>query len=135
MTHKILIIDDDPDIALASRLILESAGYQVIEARSSEEGLAAVKAENPSLIVLDVMMESATAGFQTALKLRSPEADSEYKAYSKIPIIMLTAVHETMPYRFAPDENYLPVDVFLDKPVDSVKLLPAVAKLIASPNA
>ncbi len=135
MAYKILIIDDDPDIALASRLILESAGYQVVEARSSVEGLAAVKSEKPNLIILDVMMESATAGFQTALALRSPEEDSEYKDYRTIPIVMLTAVHETMPYRFAPDENYLPVDVFLDKPVDAGKLLPAVEKLLTEQHA
>ncbi len=135
MAYKILIIDDDPDIALAARLILESAGYQVVEARSSAEGLEAVKREKPNLIILDVMMETATAGFQTALVLRSPEENSEYKDYKTIPIIMLTAVHETMPYRFAPDENYLPVDVFLDKPVDAVKLLPAVEKLLTQQHA
>ncbi|MFN8531348.1 MAG: response regulator [Anaerolineae bacterium] len=128
---KILIIDDDPDIALAARLILEKAGYAVVEARSGAEGLKSVKAENPSLILLDVMMESATAGFQTALALRSPDPKSEYTAYSKIPIIMLTAVHETMPYRFSPDNSYLPVDAFLDKPVDAATLLPAVTKLLA----
>ncbi len=128
--HKILIIDDDPDIALAARLILETADYGVIEARSSTEGLAKVKAERPDLIILDVMMESATAGFQTALALRSPDPNSEYKDYAQIPIIMLTAVHETMPYRFSPDENYLPVDAFLDKPVEASRLLPAVERLL-----
>ncbi len=131
MTYRILIIDDDPDIALAARLILENAGYSVVEARSSAQGLEAVKTEKPDLILLDVMMESATAGFQTALALRSLAADSQYADYRSIPIIMLTAVHETMPYRFSPDETYLPVDVFLDKPVDASTLLPAVEKLLA----
>ncbi|MBE2267630.1 MAG: response regulator [Anaerolinea sp.] len=130
MTQKVLIIDDDPDISLASRLILESAGYAVSEARTSTAGLAAVKAETPDLIILDVMMESATAGFQAALALRNPDPASEYAAYRGIPIIMLTAVHETLPYRVAPDEGYLPVDVFLDKPVDAAKLLPAVQGLL-----
>lgn len=131
MPDKILIVDDDPDISLAARLILEKAGYAVVEARSGADGLKMVKAENPALIVLDVMMESATAGFQTALALRSPDPKSEYAAFRKIPIIMLTAVHETMPYKFRPDDDYLPVDVFLEKPVDAVTLLPAVAKLLA----
>ncbi|GAB4574366.1 MAG: hypothetical protein Kow0077_20550 [Anaerolineae bacterium] len=129
-TGKILVIDDDPDIALATRLVLEKAGYQVIEARSSAEGLEKVKSEQPDLIVLDVMMESTTAGFQTALTLRSPDPKSEYRAYQHIPIIMLTSIHSTTPVRFGPEEDYLPVDVFIDKPIDPDELLHRVNELL-----
>lgn len=128
---KILIVDDDPDIALAARLCLEQAGYEVIEARTSKEGLAKVKADQPNLIILDVMMESTTAGFQTALALRSRDPKSEYAAYSKIPIIMLTSIHQTTPLRFGPEEDYLPVDVFIDKPVDPEVLVKKVETLLA----
>jgi len=51
---KILIIDDDPDMVLAARLCLESAGHQVIEAGGGEAGLNAVRSANPDLIILDV---------------------------------------------------------------------------------
>ncbi len=128
---KILVIDDDPDIALATRLVLEKADYVVIEARSSADGLAKVKSENPDLIVLDVMMESTTAGFQTALTLRSRDPKSEYKDYSTIPIIMLTSIHSTTPVRFGPEEDYLPVDVFIDKPIDPEALVSKVDELLA----
>lgn len=127
---KILIIDDDPDIALATRLCLEDADYEVVEARNSEEGLDKVKSENPDLIVLDVMMETATEGFQTALALRSPAPDSEYSAYSNIPIIMFTSIHSTTPVRFAPDQDYLPVDEFVDKPIDPKTFIVKVEKLL-----
>lgn len=128
---KVLIIDDDPDIALATRLCLEGVGYEVVEARSSEEGLQQVKATNPDLIVLDVMMETTTAGFQTALKLRSTSPDSEYAAYRATPIIMLTSIHSTTPMRFGPDEDYLPVDEFVDKPIDPDAFIQKVNQLIA----
>ena len=128
---KILIIDDDPDIAMATRMALESADYDVVEARSSKEGLERVVTEKPDLIVLDVMMDTATAGFQTALALRNKEADSAYKAYADIPIIMLTAVHETTTVRFGPDKDYLPVDAFIDKPIDPVPFLKKVKELLA----
>lgn len=131
---KILIIDDDPDIALATRLCLEGADYEVVEARSSEQGLAQVKAVKPDLIVLDVMMETTTAGFQTALKLRSPDSDSEYADYRNIPIIMLTAIHSTTPMKFAPDGDYLPVDAFVDKPIDPERFIQQVEKLLAPPE-
>ena len=124
----ILIVDDDPDQRLTLRLPLEANGYAVHEAASYTEGLAAVKKINPDLVILDVMMESTTAGFQFALSIHSPEADSEYKEYKNLPIIMLTAIHSTTPLRFAPDEYYLPVQIFLEKPVEPEVLLATVHK-------
>lgn len=128
---KILIIDDDPDMVLASRLTLEGAGHEVIEAHNGMEGLAAIKAEKPDLIVLDVMMDTPTEGFQLSLKLRSPAPDSEYAAYRDIPIIMLTSIHTTAPIRVSPDGDYLPVDAFMDKPIDPEKLTGKVRELLA----
>jgi CheY-like chemotaxis protein len=127
---KILIIDDDPDIVLSVRMCLEDAGHEVIDAPSGAEGLARVKGDEPDLIILDVMMESATEGFQTALKLRSPDPTSEYAAYSHIPILMLTAIHSTTPLRFGPDQDYLPVDAFVDKPIDPANLVKKVELLL-----
>lgn len=127
---KILIVDDDPDIALATRMALENAGYEVEEARSQKEGLAAVKATNPDLIVLDVMMDTATAGFQTALELRSKDPESAYKDYRHIPIIMLTSIHSTTNVRFGPDEAYLPVEAFIDKPIEPESFVKTVAELL-----
>ncbi|MBF8282748.1 MAG: hypothetical protein A2W37_10110 [Chloroflexi bacterium RBG_16_63_12] len=127
---KILIIDDDPDIVLAVRLCLQGAGHEVFDARNSAEGLRKLEAIKPDLIILDVMMDSTTEGFQTALKLRSPDSDSPLAAYRRIPIVMLTALHSTTDLRFAPDEDYLPVDVFIDKPIDPDRLIKAVNGLL-----
>jgi CheY-like chemotaxis protein len=124
--EKILIVDDDDDVVLAMRLPLEANGYQVFRAGSSQEGLEKVKEVNPDLILLDVMMDSTTAGFQMSLVLRSPDAESEYAAYRDIPIIMITAIHTTTPLRFAPDQDYLPVDAFIEKPIEPAALLDKV---------
>jgi CheY-like chemotaxis protein len=120
---KILVIDDDPDTVTAVRLSLESAGHQVRDARSGEQGIEAIKAERPDLIILDVMMETQTAGFQVALKLHSPDPTSEFIEYRDIPILMLTAIHSTTPLRFEPDVDYLPVQLFVDKPIDPDDLI------------
>jgi CheY-like chemotaxis protein len=128
---KILIIDDDPDMVLAARLCLEGAGFQVIDANSGPAGLEKIKTERPDLIILDVMMDTTTEGFQLALKLRSRDPNSEYAAYTSIPIIMLTAIHTTSPVRFGPDEDYLPVDAFIDKPIDPDALVEQVRALLA----
>ncbi len=127
---KILVIDDDADMLLAIRLCLESRGYQVVEAHCGTEGLQMVKTSKPDLIIMDVMMGTPTEGFQTALKLRSPDPKSEYADCAKIPIVMLTAIHTTTPVRFAPDQEYLPVDTFIDKPLVPEVLLAKVDKLL-----
>jgi CheY-like chemotaxis protein len=127
---KILMIDDDPDILTAIRIPLEANGHEFHAAMSGNEGLEKIKETNPDLIILDVMMETATEGFQLSLKLRDRSPDSEYAAFSDIPILMLTAIHTTTPLRFTPDEDYLPVDAFLDKSADPDELLAKVDDLL-----
>ncbi len=127
---KILIVDDDPDMVMALRMPLEANGYEVAVAASGEEGLRKVQEIGPDLMILDVMMETTTSGFQVSLQLRNPAPDSEYSAYRNMPILMLTAIHTTTSLRFGPDEAYLPVDDFVDKPVDPDVLLDKVRALL-----
>jgi DNA-binding response OmpR family regulator len=127
---KILIIEDDPDMVMALRMPLEANGYEVFHASSGQQGLDQVSEIEPDLIILDVMMETTTAGFQVSLELRSPDPGSKYAAFRNVPILILTAIHTTTSLRFGPDEAYLPVDDFLDKPVDPDVLLEKVRALI-----
>ena len=132
---KILIIDDDPDIVTAVRMTLESVGHNVIDAPSGKEGLVTLKTEKPDLIILDVMMETHTEGFQLALKLRSPDPTSEYTEFKDIPILMLTAIHSATPLRFEPDVDYLPVELFVDKPIDPDDLIGKVEWILSRETA
>ncbi len=127
---KILVIEDDVDMVTAIRMPLEANGYEVLAAATGEDGLQKVKEIEPDLIILDVMMETTTAGFQVSLKLRDPDEHSEYAAYRHVPILMLTAIHTTTSLRFGPDEAYLPVDDFVDKPIDPDVLLAKVGALV-----
>ena len=128
---RILVIDDDPDIVTAVTLALTSAGHQVVAANSGKEGLEKIQTEKPELIILDVMMETHTEGFQLALKLHSPDPASELKQFKNIPILMLTAIHSTTPLHYEPDIDYLPVDLFVDKPIDPDDLIGKVSWIIA----
>ena len=129
--EKILVVDDDPDLVEVIRLTLETNGYQVFSAASGSEGLERVKEIEPDVIILDVMMDYTTEGFQISLQLRSPDPSSEYAPYSKIPILMLTALHSTTSLRFGPDEDYLPVDDFVEKPIEPGALIQKVETLLA----
>ncbi len=124
------MIDDDPDIVMATRIPLEANGYDFHAAHTSNEGLEKIKTVKPDLIILDVMMETATEGFQLSLKLRDSSPGAEYAEYRHIPILMLTAVHTTTPLRFEPDKDYLPVEAFLDKSTEPEDLLAKVEELL-----
>jgi CheY-like chemotaxis protein len=129
---KILVIDDDPDVVMAIRMCLEDADHTVIDAPGGKEGLELLKADRPDLIILDVMMETQTEGFQLALKLHSPDPTSEFAEFSDIPILMLTAIHSTTPLRFEPDIDYLPVELFVDKPIDPEDLVRKVDWILSA---
>ena len=127
---KILIIDDDPDIVLSVQMALEAVNHEVISAPNGKEGVEMIKSEKPDLIILDVMMDTKTEGFQLALKLHNPDPSSDYFKFKDIPILMLTAIHSTTPLRFEPDIDYLPVELFVDKPIDPDDLVNKVDWLL-----
>ncbi|NOX89765.1 MAG: response regulator [Calditrichaeota bacterium] len=122
MPKKILIIDDDIDLVEAMRLTLESAGFEVIDAQDGLKGLEKAKAESPDLIILDVMMGTQDEGFHVAYQIRQ---DDQLK---DTPIIMLTAVGQETGFSFDKDkdEDFLPVEEFIEKPVDPHKLIEIV---------
>jgi CheY-like chemotaxis protein len=128
---RVLMIDDDSDIIQAARIPLEAAGHEFHSAPSGAEGLRLARTVVPDLIILDVMMETYTAGFHVSLNLRDPSPDSPYAACRHTPILMLTAIHTTTPLRFAPDQDYLPVDAFLEKSAGPEALVAMVDELLA----
>lgn len=87
--HHIVCIEDEEDIQEIIAFNLERAGYQVSLAADGVQGLALVKASQPDLILLDVMLPRLN-GMQVCQKLRADEATQD------IPIIMLSARSEEM---------------------------------------
>jgi CheY-like chemotaxis protein len=131
MPKKILIVDDDKDLVASLEQVLLANGYGVVSAASGAEGLKALEAEKPDLVILDVMMETDTAGFEVADRIRSRRATSKYLPFKDIPIIILTAINQVTNSRFSMDQgdSFLPnVNDLLTKPVDIDELLDKVAK-------
>jgi DNA-binding response OmpR family regulator len=123
---KTLITGDDPDFRYAVQMVLEAAGFQVEMAASGEEGVSKVPGTQPDLVILDVIVVKDLEGFEVARTLR------EEHNLMELPILMLTAVHSVkrVPYRFAPDEEYLPVDVFMDKPIEPETLVETIKEML-----
>ncbi len=124
MSKKIMIIDDDIDLVEAMRITLESGGYDVIDAQEGSKGFEILKAERPDLLILDVMMGTQDEGFQLAYQIRGDNSTSD------IPIIMVTAVGAQTGFKFDPDrdEDFLPVDEYIEKPVNPIDLLDKVKR-------
>ena len=134
--EKILLVDDDRDLVEVLRKVLEGAGYALDAAHDVAAGLAAAEAFRPDLILLDVMMPSSTEGFQFIHQLR--QRTDPY--FQRVPVVMLTAIAERTGLRFYPESeggNYpagqpVPVQDFVDKPVDPAHLLDKVQRALTT---
>jgi CheY-like chemotaxis protein len=123
----ILIVDDDSDFVSAVKAILESENYAVVTAANRAEGMEKIRAERPNLAILDVMMGTWQEGFEMARDLKN---DPKLK---NIPILMMTGVKDKTGIDFkstAGDPVWLPVDGFIDKPVEREQLLNKIEELI-----
>ncbi len=119
----ILVIDDDELFVETVTAVLES-DYTVRRASNGKEALKSVEERRPDLIILDVMMDYMSEGFDVAHALRTnPETAS-------IPIIMLTGVDQVYDYRVEVDESWIPWDRYFEKPIAPDRLLAEVRALI-----
>jgi CheY-like chemotaxis protein len=116
-TKKTLIVDDDADLVLATRLVLESAGYAVAEAANGELGLATMRADKPDLVLMDVMMANPLDGYHTTQQIAD---DPEL---SRIPILMVSAIGATEYAASFPTNQHLSIREFISKPIEPETLL------------
>lgn len=125
MAH-ILLVDDDQDLIDINKTMLAQRGHTVSVAYSAAEAREAVQADPPDAAVLDVMMEDMTAGFELARRIHAQ--------WPELPMIMLTGIRKEMRlgFRFEPDETWLPVTRFMEKPVNPRILADEVEKLLAA---
>jgi len=81
----VLVIDDEPDLLELCRIGLEGSGHKVTTAETAEEGLLAVKTEEPDVVVLDFMMPM-TDGLTVLERLRR-----DVNPQGNVPVVMLSA--------------------------------------------
>ena len=126
---KVYIIDDDRDIVDSMSIVLKKNDYEVKAQYDDEKVEENVKAFRPDVIILDVMFpEDSSAGFDIARKLKG---NAELQS---IPILMLSAINERGIYvgRFSNkdiDSAFMPVNMFLEKPIKPVMLVERVKAL------
>jgi len=84
MTKKVLVADDEPNIVAAVEFLLQRSGYEVHVARNGDEALRLVEAQQPDLVLLDVMMP-LRSGYEVCMRMR------ERPEWRHIKIVMLSA--------------------------------------------
>ena len=124
--RNVLVIDDDASFVTAITPVLQSKGYKVEAAHNKEEAMEKIDGLKPDLILLDIMMEKLTDGFDICYKLKH---DPEMK---KIPVLAVSAVTKETGFKFSPatDGEYFEADDFVEKPVKPADLLERIEKLL-----
>lgn len=84
MSSTVLVVDDEPDIRLTARFMLEAAGHDVIEAATGAEALVRLETERPDLVLLDIRLPD-TEGWDIMRNLRSS------RELSSVPVLIMSA--------------------------------------------
>jgi len=125
---SIKIIDDDVELAENLSLILEKQGYTVSTLDRTEGAVEDLVQNKPDLLILDIMFpENVSAGFDLARKIR------QAREIKDLPVILLTEVNQKFPTDFSSadiDPDWMPVQDFVEKPVDIESLLKKVRNLL-----
>lgn len=120
MNNKILVVDDEADVRLLCKVNLEFEGYEVIDAADGDEALQMIDAEQPDLMLLDVMMPGLD-GWEVLARIRSNRETSD------LPVVMLTALTR------APDQLKgwsLGISEYVTKPFNPIALSRTVKNAI-----
>ena len=122
---KVLVIDDDEDIATTTSMMLKAGGHTVETELDEHKAVAHVQTMKPDAIVLDVMFPgNPDAGFELsrAIRVASPT----------LPIIMVTSVNKYSSVQFSDKDihgSWLPIDRFVEKPIKKEVLLSLIKEL------
>ena len=121
MSKQVLIVDDEPNIVISLEFLMKREGFAVAVARDGEEGLAAIRAGRPDLVVLDVMMPKRN-GYEVLAAVRADPA------LAGVRILMLTAKG-----RPAEREKGLELgaDAYMPKPFSTRELVDKAKSLLA----
>lgn len=117
---KILVVDDEPDIVSSLSIRLRALGYEVITASDGKEALEKARAENPDLVLLDIMLPKLD-GYKVCRMLKFDEK------YKHIPIVLITAKVEDAHRKMGLEMG---ADAYINKPFVPEELMAVVQKLL-----
>ncbi len=122
----VVLIEDDTDMHDVIRMMLEPVGYTLTCCTTGKEGVDTARREKPDIILLDIMLSSPTEGFHLAYEMRKDEVLKD------TPIIIISSIGQKMGMDFAQElgSDYVPVELFLEKPLDTQQLRDSVEQVL-----
>ena len=121
MKHKILIVDDEPNIVISLEFLMQQAGFDVAIAPDGEQALTQMAAFGPDLVLLDVMLPLRD-GFEVCQKIR------ENSAWNRVKVVMLSAKGRDAEVSKG---LALGADAYVTKPFSTRELIALVQRLLA----
>jgi CheY-like chemotaxis protein len=127
-SKRILMIDDDKDFVLSTKTFLEGRGYQVDTAHNGTDGWEKIQKGQADLIVLDIMMDTDTEGFNLAYKMK------EMEATRRIPIVIVSGFPQHLDEKFEKFEFILgrewPAVAQMEKPIELKELAKIIDRFV-----
>lgn len=123
MAHRILIVEDQPDICKLIRMTLEFGDFEIHEANDGESGLNMARAIKPSIMLLDVMMPGLLDGYQVCTRIKQDPA------LKSIQVVMLTARGQVSDMAAGEAAG---ADAYLVKPFSPLELIDRVEAMVVA---
>ena len=120
---KILLVDDDPDFVSITRTVLQSRNHEVKTAVNGQQALAAMRAEKPDVVLLDIMMSYVLDGVDVTHEMATDEALKD------IPVIMVTSLASTPDADIFPTDEHVEVEAWMSKPIKPNELLAEIDRV------
>ncbi|MBU0915103.1 MAG: response regulator [Gammaproteobacteria bacterium] len=123
MAHRILIVEDQPDICKLIRMTLEFGDFEIHEANDGETGLNMARAIRPSIMLLDVMMPGLLDGYQVCTRIKQDPS------LQSIQVVMLTARGQASDIAAGEAAG---ADAYLVKPFSPLELIERVEAMVSA---
>jgi CheY-like chemotaxis protein len=126
MNKKILVVDDDIDVQQQMKVILDENGFDFLVADNVKKAWEFLENETVDLILLDVMMDKDSDGFNFAQRMKAMDK------FKRIPIVMVTSVNQRTSFKFNPEKDgaFLPVEKFIEKPIKPDEIVRALYQYV-----
>lgn len=122
---KILIVEDEPDVAAYLSTLLTDNGYLTITAEDGKQGYEKAASEKPDLITLDISMPKESGVRMYRDMQENPNA-------AHIPVVIVTGISDEFKRFINSRKQVRPPDAYFEKPIDKEKFLEVIKKLTNS---
>jgi two-component system phosphate regulon response regulator PhoB len=129
MAKRVLVVDDEQDVRVFMKTLLETNGYKPVVAEDGKQGLEMARAKKPALIILDIMMPKESGIFM----YRELKKDPDLK---EVPVIMVSALSKKTFFHsqqvldeYEGGQMEQPT-AYIEKPPEAEELLEAIRKIL-----